>query len=69
MTNPADLAQDVELEDYKRNQQRAIMPKPTQPSAKVCGCGTRIPAARRKAVPGVQTCVECQEFNETLRGR
>lgn len=23
-------------------------------------CGDRIPVARRRAVPGVQTCVECQ---------
>lgn len=24
-------------------------------------CATRIPVARRKAVPGVQTCIECQQ--------
>ena len=68
--NPADMAQDVELEDYKRNQAKAIMPKPTQPSATHCtDCGVRIPAARRRAVPGVQTCIECQEFNEWREGR
>lgn len=36
-------------------------------SAKWCtgpGCGERIPDARRLAVPGVQFCVECQEWNE-----
>ena len=32
-------------------------------------CGGRIPAARRKAVPGVELCVRCQEFNEKRRGR
>lgn len=31
-------------------------------SALVCaGCGQQIPEARRAAVPGVQTCVSCQE--------
>lgn len=69
MTNPADLAQDVELADYTRNQRRAIMPVATRPSATECECGAQIPEARRKAVPGVQTCIECQEFNETRRGR
>ena len=44
----------------------------TQESAKWCkgpGCGVRIPEARRKAVPGVQYCVECQEFNEWMEGK
>lgn len=69
MTDVFDRAQDLELAEYKRNQAKAIMPKPTRPSAKVCECGTRIPAARRKAVPGVQTCIECQEFNEWMEGK
>lgn len=66
----ADRAQELELADYLRNQAKAIMPKHERPSAKVCECGARIPAARRKAVPGVQTCIECQELNErtTRRG-
>ena|GEM_PF-698450 len=30
-------------------------------SAKWCdGCGLRVPDARRKAVPGVRLCVDCQ---------
>lgn len=32
-------------------------------SAKWCaapGCGERIPDARRRAIPGVQRCVDCQ---------
>lgn len=34
---------------------------------KVCGC--RIPMARRRAVPGVQTCVECQrDLERAVRG-
>jgi phage/conjugal plasmid C-4 type zinc finger TraR family protein len=36
-------------------------------SAKWCGelvCGQRIPDERRKAVPGVKVCVECQTLIE-----
>lgn len=32
-------------------------------------CGGAIPAARRRALPGVTTCVRCQEQDEKLRGR
>lgn len=72
MTTSADRAQELELEDYERNQAKAIMPKPVRPSAKWCegaGCGERIPEARRKAVPGVQFCVECQEFEERKKSK
>lgn len=62
--NPADRAQELELEEYSRNQAKAIQPAPTSPSAKVCECGARIPAARRRAVPGVQTCIGRQELDE-----
>lgn len=35
--------------------------KTVDDSATLCGvCGERIPARRRRAVPGVQTCVGCQ---------
>jgi DnaK suppressor protein len=32
-------------------------------------CGGTIPAARRRALPGVTTCVQCQERGESLRVR
>ncbi len=32
-------------------------------------CGGSIPAARRRALPGVTTCVRCQERGESLRAR
>jgi DnaK suppressor protein len=32
-------------------------------------CGGSIPAARRRALPGVTTCVGCQERGESLRAR
>lgn len=32
----------------------------SRPSASFCACGEAIPEERRKHLPGVQTCVECQ---------
>ena len=64
---PEDRAQQIELEEYERNQAKALLPKTDRKSAKWCegdGCGERIPEARRKAIPGVQLCVECQELEE-----
>jgi DnaK suppressor protein len=29
-------------------------------------CGSRIPKARRRALPGVTTCLQCQELGESL---
>ena len=41
--------------------QRARDRLPRGESLKHCErCGTEIPAARRKAIPGVRLCVECQ---------
>ncbi|PIQ65048.1 MAG: hypothetical protein COV97_06100, partial [Zetaproteobacteria bacterium CG11_big_fil_rev_8_21_14_0_20_59_439] len=50
----------------------ALLPEPTRESAKWCtapGCGQRIPDARRKAVPGVQLCIECQAWQEYMNTR
>jgi phage/conjugal plasmid C-4 type zinc finger TraR family protein len=41
-------------------------------SAKWCkgaGCGQRIPDERRRAVPGVEFCVECQSVIEKRKTR
>lgn len=41
-------------------------------SAKWCcavGCGERIPDERRKAIPGVQRCVDCAHDLEKQQGR
>lgn len=68
---PEDRAQELELSEWATRQQAAILPPPAKESAKWCagpGCGQRIPDARRKAVPGVQFCVECQEWNEFMKG-
>ena len=40
-------------------------------SAEFCqapDCGERIPPARRKAVPGVQLCIDCAQEAEYRRG-
>lgn len=39
-------------------------------SAKQCeACGVDIPEARRAAVPGCKTCVDCQQLTELQRGK
>ena len=41
---------------------------PRGPSAEYCEeCGEPIPERRREAVPGVQTCVECQSRKDANR--
>ncbi|HJW23792.1 MAG TPA: TraR/DksA C4-type zinc finger protein [Rhodocyclaceae bacterium] len=34
--------------------------QPPRVSALYCECGEEIPEARRRFLPGVQTCIECQ---------
>lgn len=44
---------------------RKLLEQAARPSAEECEeCGDEIPEARRKAVPGVQFCVFCQEKHE-----
>ena len=39
-------------------------------SAEQCeACGVDIPEARRAAVPGCKTCVDCQQLTELQRGK
>lgn len=73
MTDIYDQATEAE-EQYRAQalaDQAARMPAPAgdwrEASAKWCeapGCGARIPDERRRAVPGVKFCVECQVMNE-----
>lgn len=62
MTDMFDRAQEREAElraDALADQQRrAVLPRKV--SAARCDCGEPIPEARRKALPGVTTCVSCQ---------
>lgn len=67
MTDVFDRASDLEeqqRQDALQAQARraGLDGKTVEDSATHCGaCGHRIPVARRRAVPGVQTCVSCQE--------
>lgn len=64
MADVADIANDVAQERI----QRILNSRPQQTnkvSAIHCEeCGAAIPEARRLALPGVATCVHCQEINE-----
>ena len=41
---------------------RAKSQLPTGPSLEACAeCGTKIPEARREAIPGVRLCLACQK--------
>lgn len=68
-----DHAQKIELAEWERNQQRPAQPDPAkweQLSKKWCaGCGLRILDARRKAVPGVQLCTDCQNDADRVAAR
>ena len=67
MSDDVDRASEREQEllgDALRNQARraGLAGKTVADSAPHCGdCGAPIPAARRRAVPGCQSCVRCQE--------
>ena len=70
MTDPIDRG--CEREDELRSdaiaEQRrraGLDGKTDADSAGICeACGEPIPEARRQAVPGVQTCIECQTLIE-----
>lgn len=66
MTDPLDRA--TEVEELQREDALALQArragldgKTVDDSKRHCGvCGEPIPQPRREALPGVQTCVECQ---------
>lgn len=64
----------ADLLDYEQERQALVLnaqianarKSSALPSAFVCEeCDAPIPAARRAAVPGVDTCVCCQQIRET----
>lgn len=64
MADAADIANDIEQERINRilSNRRATN---RQVSAIECEeCGDKIPEQRRLALPGVSTCVFCQELSE-----
>lgn len=64
MTDVFDRASELEAQQREAALEEARYRRrleQSRPSAEECRvCGERIPLARRKAVPGVQTCVHCQ---------
>lgn len=46
---------------------KAARNTPSGESSRICReCGEKISPARRKAMPGVQRCIPCQEQKETI---
>lgn len=62
MTDVFDRAQEreAELRDDALAEHARHHPLPSGESALVCECGEPIPEARRRAITGVRTCIECQ---------
>lgn len=51
----------------KQSRRAGLSGKTPEDSAIVCSeCGDTIPEARRLALPGVQTCVDCQTLLEAM---
>lgn len=68
MADEADIAQQHELEVAKAISDHIQATRFTGTSARYCEfCDEPIPEARRKAVPGVRHCVECQSYLEKRR--
>lgn len=52
-------------EDGIAEVRRQVAEQASKPSAEHCeACGASIPAARRAAIPGVSTCVDCASAAE-----
>lgn len=65
MADPLDEAQDIETAE--REHARANRQRYEGDSATECiECGEAIPEGRRRALPGIETCVYCAELDERL---
>ncbi len=64
MADIADLAQTAESQELHRLLSLARSNRPQESRLCCIDCEEEIPAARRKAVPGVQRCIFCQEKQE-----
>ncbi|WP_318356273.1 TraR/DksA family transcriptional regulator [Enterobacter sp.] len=62
------LAQQREHDERERHINAARAKKPGVSRVLCAACDAPIPSARRRALPGVQCCVTCQEIAE-LKGR
>ncbi|CAM3888576.1 TraR/DksA C4-type zinc finger protein [Rahnella bruchi] len=67
MADWIDESQEYQLKILEAQISQAIRTQPA-PSAFVCvDCDTPIAQLRRKIIPGVQRCIECQEIVEIKR--
>lgn len=64
MADSKDLAQLREQEDRERHINNARAKVPGVSRFLCAECDAPIPTARRRAIPGVQFCVTCQEITE-----
>lgn len=68
MADSIDLAQQREQDERERRINAARAKRPGMSRVLCADCDAPIPPARRRALPGVQCCVTCQEIVE-LKGR
>ncbi|WNJ80495.1 TraR/DksA family transcriptional regulator [Cedecea neteri] len=68
MADSMDLVQQRVEEDRLRHIDNARAKTPGASRVLCIDCDAPIPPARRRAVPGVQCCVTCQEISE-LKGK
>lgn len=68
MADSMDLVQQRVEEERQRNIHIARARQPGVSRVLCIECGAPIPPARRRAIPGVQCCITCQEIAE-LKGK
>ena len=61
-----DQLQPAEELILRSNAERARGSRPRGSSRQFCDCGAEIPPVRRAAVPGVETCIDCQRELEEV---
>ncbi len=64
MSDPLDMAQDVEERDRAGAVAAALRPLHGHGLMSCEACGEEIPAARRQALPSARRCVRCQAEHE-----
>lgn len=68
MADSMDLVQQRVEEDLQRHIHNARAKVPGVSRVLCVDCDAPIPPARRRAIPGVQYCITCQEIEE-LKGK
>lgn len=63
-----DKGQQLEQEQRERAIARVRQQVPKGPEVDECDCGAQIAPERKKALPGVRTCIACAEREEKQKG-